>query len=145
MPRDVLAVSLLRLTDNARRQRNAVRKSAEFLGWSVEDTVRIAASGKKAFYDEWNRLAGGQLDDCETQRLYLTLDFYVARLPWSRRNQTWFNLLRHLPKNGTRLEYGCGAAVLTEWVIGTGRMSGQPWWMFRDELGISSTGGSVVG
>lgn len=105
-------------TDNKRRRRDAVRLSAEFLGISVDQALNIIAAGKGAYYQEWGcRVMEKGYNDITQAQLYKEFNFYIVALPYGLRNQSWYYIEGRLPKGGTLLEYGCGSAVLTEWVL----------------------------
>jgi len=115
--RDLLHRMSYSATDSKRRRRNAVRLSAEFLGISVDQASKLNAAGKGDFYEQWNRRRKEEAyGDVDQAQLYKEFDFYIVHLPYALRNLSWHYIEKRLPGGGSLLEYGCGSAVLTEWV-----------------------------
>lgn len=85
----------------------------DYSGLSIAECLERAKN--KALHKElWDMRE--RKTESEYQEFYQESDFYIYRQPWRYRHYTWHFLATMLPLRGSMVDYGCGAAVMTEWM-----------------------------
>ena len=116
--RDIAHRKWAELSDTTEKKLRILEPSAMFLGISPAEALVDATTHKSVFYERWlSTIRDRGLDDVAQAALYDEFTYYLTMLPYSHRHKSFHFLSRPLPLGGSMLEYGCGTAIPTEWLL----------------------------
>ena len=90
-----------------------MRDVIAYTGLSAEETL-VRAQAKAAHKQAW--FSRPRNIEADYRAFYQEEDWYIFRQPWRYRLYSWHFISKMLPPHGRMVEYGCGAACLTEWM-----------------------------
>jgi 2-polyprenyl-3-methyl-5-hydroxy-6-metoxy-1,4-benzoquinol methylase len=90
-----------------------LRDVVTYTGLSADEIIE-RAQAKDAHKQAW--YSRPRHSEADYRAFYLETDWYIFRQPWRYRLYTWHFLTTMLPPGGSMVEYGCGAACMTEWM-----------------------------